>query len=124
MMMSAELEKLIEDLETRTDLTAADLDGVALAMSTMRPDVVPDHARTARRIDHTDGAMLLADLAFPNWTVNVHGQANDRDGHWRCTLREGDARDNDRWIGAGRSPILSQAILAALLRLMDETRTR
>jgi hypothetical protein len=122
-MSDAELDVLIDRLETRNDLTAGDMAAVALALGHLRPDVVTDPSATARVIDDTDGAMHVADLAYPNWSVAVHGRANDRDGHWRCTLREGDVRDSDRVIGSGHSPVLSQAVLAALLRLADLTRS-
>jgi hypothetical protein len=122
-MRDIELDVLIERLETRNDLTVGDMSAVALALSYLRPDVVTDPTATARMLDHTDGAMHVADLAYPNWSVAVHGRANDRDGHWRCTVREGEVSDNDRVIGSGRSPVLSQAVLAALLRLADLTRS-
>ncbi len=72
---------------------------------------------TPQHISTTDGAMHVADDAYPNWSVHIRGRANDRDGHWHCTLRENDSRDNDAVIGLGRSPVLAQAILAAVLRL-------
>ena len=81
------------------------------------PDAVPAAEHAAQTISTTDGAMLVADKAYPNWTVHIHGQANDKDGHWRCTLRETDGRDNDMAIGVGRSPDLAQSILAAMIRL-------
>ena len=115
-MKEPELEILINDLETRGDMTLADYDGVVHALTFLLPKT-PLHNINAARIGSVEGALLVADEAYPNWAVNIHGQANDRDGHWRCTLRENDSRDDDAVIGAGRSPILSQAILAALLRL-------
>ncbi|WP_299649259.1 hypothetical protein [uncultured Tateyamaria sp.] len=115
-MRDPELDILIEALETRSDLSIADLDGVYNALTFLLPGRVPETAN-AQQISTADGAMLIADGAFPNWVVHIQGQANDRDGHWRCTLRESDARDNDAVIGRGRSPVLGQAILAAVLRL-------
>lgn len=115
-MEDPELDIIIEELETRSDLSAADFDGVAHALAYLLPDAVPKDA-AAQQISTTDGAMLVADKAYPNWTVHIQGQANDRDGHWRCSLRESDSRDNDRAMGAGRSPVLAQAILAAVIRL-------
>ena len=49
--------------------------------------------------------------------VYIRGRANDRNGHWRCTLREDDSRDNNAAVGVGRSAVLARAILAAVLRL-------
>lgn len=116
-MKDPELDFLINQLETRSDLTVAELDAVIGALDFLLPGTPSQNAAPPQRIGTTDGAMLIADEAYPNWTVNIHGRANDRDGHWHCTLRESDARDNDAAIGSGRAPVLAQAILAATLRL-------
>ena len=115
-MKDPELELLVDELERRTDLTVADYDGVQHALAYLLSDVMSGDGPT-QDISTTDGAVLVVDQAYPNWIVNIHGRANDKDGHWRCTLRENDARDNDAAIGTGRSPVLAQAILAAILRL-------
>ena len=116
-MKDPELDIIIDELENRADLTMADFDGVAHALAFLMPDATAHTPITAQSIATTDGAILIADEAFPNWAVHIHGRANDRDGHWRCALRETDSRDNDAAIGAGRSPVLAQAILACVLRL-------
>lgn len=116
-MKDPELDVLIDELETRSDLTVADFDGVARAVAFLLPAVAQSEQNLSERIGATDTAMHVADQAFPNWSVHIHGRANDKDGHWHCTLRENDQRDNDTVIGSGRSPVLSQAILAATLRL-------
>ena len=116
-MKDPELDVLLDELETRTDLTVADFDGVARGLTFLLPEVAGSEQNLAERIGTTDTAMHIADQAFPNWAVHIHGRANDKDGHWRCTLRETDGRDNDAAIGSGRSPVLSQAILAATMRL-------
>lgn len=113
-MKDPELELLIKELETTRDMSIADFDGVIHALAFLRPDV---ETPTAEQIGTSDHAMLVADDAFPNWSVHIRGQANDRDGHWHCTLRESDSRDSDAAIGTGRAPVLGQAILAAVLRL-------
>lgn len=116
MTKDKELDLLIEELETRGPMPLADFEGVLNALRFVLPDAVatgtrPDALATA------DGALLVAGQAFPNWVVRLHGRANDRNGQWRCTLRRDDSRDNDEAIGVGRSPVLAQAILAAVLRL-------
>lgn len=116
-MKDPELDLLIDQLETRSDLTIAEFDAVIGALDFLLPGKAPKNATTPQRIETSDGAMLIADAAYPNWTVHIHGRANDRDGHWRCVLRESDTRDSDAAIGSGRSPVLAQAILAATLRL-------
>jgi hypothetical protein len=115
-MKDPELDLLIDRLETQGDLAVAEFDGAVHALDFLLPGKVPAGA-TAERISTTDGILQVADDAYPNWAVHIHGRANDHDGHWRCTLRESESRDNDAAIGAGRSPVLAQAILAAVLRL-------
>ena len=112
-----ELSILIEELETRSDLSVADFDGVARGLSFLFSDRESLANLTANDVSGAEHAIHIADLAFPNWSVNIHGRANEKDGNWRCSLRESDARDNDAVIGIGGSPVLSQAILAATMRL-------
>lgn len=113
-MKDPELDILIKELETARDMSIAEFDGVLHALAFLLPKVT---LPTAESIATTDQAMLIADAAFPNWSVHIRGRANDRDGHWHCTLRENDSRDSDAVIGIGRSPVLGQAILAAVIRL-------
>lgn len=116
-MKDPELDVLINELETNREMSVAEYDGVVRALTFLLPNSVhPDHI-AADRIGTTDQAILIADDAFPNWAVHIRGRANDSDGHWRCTLRENENRDSDAAIGAGKSPVLAQAVLAALLRL-------
>lgn len=116
MIQDKELDILIAELETRADMPLADFEGVLNALRFVLPketlpDIRPETLAT------TDGALLVADDAYPNWAVRIQGRANDLDGHWRCTLRRDDSRDNDEAIGFGQSPVLAQAILASVLRL-------
>lgn len=115
-MKDPELDILIEELETRGDMPAADFDGVLHALQFLLPGGVPEHVSVDRMLT-TDGALIVADGAYPNWAIQIHGRANDKDGHWRCTLRENALRDSDEVMGVGRSPVLAQALLAAVLRL-------
>lgn len=115
-MKDPELDILIEELETRADMPVADFSGVVHALHFLLPAKVDDKSMP-QQIATADGALLIADAAYPNWSVNIHGRTNDRNGHWRVTLRESDIRDNDGALGVGRSPVLAQAILAAVLRL-------
>lgn len=113
-MKDPELDILIKELETDRDMSIADFDGVAHAIGFLLPDVALPGADL---LGTTDQAILIADDAYPNWSIHIRGRANDADGHWRCTLRESDSRDSDAAIGTGRSPVLGQAMLAAVIRL-------
>lgn len=112
-----ELELLLNSLESRNDLSVAELDGVAHALAFLLKDRFDMSKGTAERLASVEEAVHIADDAYPNWVFSIHGRANDKDGHWRCTLRESDTFDKDLIIGSGRSPVLSQAILAAVMRL-------
>jgi hypothetical protein len=113
-MKDPELDILIKELETERAMSVADFDGIVHALGFLLP-AIP--LLGADRIGTTDQAILIADGAYPNWSIHLRGRANDADGHWRCTLRESDSRDSDAAIGTGRSPVLGQAILAAVFRL-------
>lgn len=112
-----QLKIVIDMLESQKNLTVADFDEVVQALHHVLPDEVAVGIGLAERLNHTDDAMLIADHAFPNWSVHIRGRTNEKDGHWRCTMRENDSRDSDAYIGSGKSPVLSQAILAAVMRL-------
>jgi hypothetical protein len=122
-MDDAELKLVLDQLESSRDMTLADLDGVAHALAYLVPKLA-GKGLAAQAIATTDGVMQLVDDIYPNWTVHVHGRANDRDGHWRCTLRENDSRDDDAVIGTGRAPVLSQAVLAALLTVTKDLKAK
>lgn len=115
-MKDPELDLLIKDLESRADMTIAEMDGVMHALAFLLPGKMPKSV-TVDHIGTADGAVLVVDSAYPNGSVHIHSRADDHAGHWRCTLRENESRDNDAAIGSGRSAVLAQAVLAALLRL-------
>ena len=116
-MKDPEIYVLIDELEKRSDLTVADFDGIARGLACLLPEAVGSDEQLANRLENAEMAIHIADQAFPNWAVHIHGRANDKDGHWHCSLRENETRDNDAAIGSGRSPVLAQAILAATMRL-------
>ncbi|UWQ35345.1 hypothetical protein K3555_22725 (plasmid) [Leisingera sp. M527] len=116
-MQDPELEILIDRLENEADLTLAEFGGVLHALAYLLPGAAPDDEQAAQHIGTADGAMHVADAAFPDWDVHIRGRAYGKHGRWHCTLRENDNLDNDAAIGLGKSPVLGQAILAAVLRL-------
>ena len=116
-MKDQELQTLIDELETRSDLGPADYDGVGHALVFLLPEVADETKNLMEAVSSADGAIHVVDQAYPNWSIHIRGRANDKDGHWNCTLREGGMRDNDDVMGAGRSPVLAHAIIAAVFRL-------
>lgn len=116
-MKDRELEILIEQLEQRDDLSSADYDGIVKALHYLLPDRFASARDLDRHVDTLDGALRCVSQAYPQWTVDIHGTAGAKGGHWRCTLREGDTADNDAAIGSGHASEPSRAVLAALFRL-------
>ncbi|UWQ14231.1 hypothetical protein K3556_15185 [Aliiroseovarius sp. M344] len=67
----------------------------------------------------TDEVIHLIDEALPEWSIKLTGRASNINGHWVCTLRQSEVRDNDEVIGIGQSAVLAHALLAALLKVID-----
>lgn len=116
-MKDPELDVLIKELETQNDLTVADFDGIAHGLAYLLPSSVVADEKQAANLSTMEEAMRIADHAFPDWTVQIGGHTNHKDGHWMCLLREIDNDDKEAAIGLGRSPVAAQALLAATLRL-------
>ncbi len=66
--------------------------------------------------------LVLIDHALPGWAVSMTGIANDINGHWTCTLRRSGTQDDDAFIGIGKGPELSNALLGALLKALSQGR--
>ncbi len=71
-----------------------------------------------RDISSTDSVLHLVDQAAPGWSIHLDGKAFEPNGHWRCTLRPSDTRDDDEFIATAKGPRLVNVLVAALLRLM------
>lgn len=69
-------------------------------------------------LDSTDRILGLIYEIRPGWAVSMKGVAALPNGHWRCSLRRSDSRDNDEYLGIGRGPTLPHSLLAALLLVM------
>lgn len=112
-----ELDLLLASLEARHDLSVAELDGVTHALAFLLGDRFDAEHGKPEHLSDTEMVIHIASAAFENGTISIHGRANDRDGHWRCTLSKDETADGDGHTGIGRSPVLSQAILSAILRI-------
>ena len=111
------------------DKSLADLALEVEAALSLRDDLA-DHAITAinkasggksierAALDSTDEVLALIYAIRPGWSVSMKGVARLPNGHWRCTLRRSQERDNDEYLGVGRGPTLSHALLAALLKAL------
>ena len=52
----------------------------------------------------TDALLHAIDLIVPSWSIHLRGSALEPDGHWQCTLRRSEDRDNDEFVGTGKGP--------------------
>lgn len=69
-------------------------------------------------VGSADAVLLLIDHAFPGWAIAMHGTASEKHGNWTCTLRRSDLHDSDAYVGVGRGPKLSNALIGALLKAL------
>lgn len=65
----------------------------------------------------TDALLALVQAALPGWHYKIHGRARPS-GAWSCSLRRSDVLDDDEILGTGDADSLSQALLAAILRIV------
>jgi hypothetical protein len=70
--------------------------------------------------DPTDAALRLVDRCLPGWSIVLHGTATEPDGHWRCTLRRSESRDDDAVIGHGAAPGVGLSLLRALVSVSTQ----
>lgn len=114
--MDEKLAMLCRDLEA----------SLALEDSLADRALVELHRLTGKKIAKeklasTDSLLGLIGEFKPGWHVSVQGIAHSPNGHWRCTLRKSDMRDDDATIGIGHSPNLPHAMLASLLKALALT---
>lgn len=72
----------------------------------------------AGALGSVDSVMLLVDHALPGWAVKMSGVASENNGHWMCSLRQSEVRDSDAFLGLGNGPVLSNALISALLKAL------
>lgn len=111
-------KETVKRLQERAE-QAQDLDEGLLheAAETLREVFSKAPAHPEALSEPTEAVLHLIDRCLPGWTITLHGQATEPSGHWHCTLRESDNRDNDTVIGSGRAPTISLALLRALLKV-------
>ena len=112
----------LNDVARRIE-AAADLDTATarLALEQMEKSLTRIGSKPQgnwRDISSTDSVLHLVDQAAPGWSIHLDGKAFEPNGHWRCTLRPSDMRDDDEFIATAKGPRLVNVLVAALLRLM------
>ena len=63
-----------------------------------------------------DAVIELVNHAFPGWAISMHGTASPGHGHWTVTLKPSDVQDSAEYLGVGRGPKLSNALIGAFLK--------
>lgn len=108
-------KETVSTLRTRAQ-AAEDLDEALLhdAAEVLREVFPGAPAHPELLSDPVEAVLHVIDRCLPGWTISLKGRAAEPDGHWHCSLREGDM-DNDRVIGSGDAPTVSLALLRALL---------
>ncbi|MCV2869884.1 hypothetical protein OEW28_14720 [Defluviimonas sp. WL0002] len=112
------MDELLSDLahsieaSLAIDAALADRTIAQLHRSTGAPQLERSHLESSERL-----LALIYELR-PGWTVSVKGVARFPNGHWRCTLRQSELRDNDEFVGVGSGPTMAHAMLVAMLKVL------
>jgi hypothetical protein len=116
--MAAEMEDLIRQLEMAEGADAAKLQDALDVLSKYYAQTGTVSVFTLDDINSTDATLHLISTIFPGWSVQIAGNALEPNGHYHCTLRRSAARDDDEFVGIGRSAVLSRALLISLLHVV------
>jgi hypothetical protein len=111
-------EELAEKVEAKMTLTGSLAQDVAEAINYHLPENASGMMVKAADLSSTDYVLHLIDTVTPGWTIRLRGKAMERDGHWQCSLRPTDARDEAEFIGHAHGPDLSNSLVGALLRVL------
>jgi hypothetical protein len=117
-MVSENLNDLARRIEAAADVDAA-TSSLALEQvekSLTRIGIKPQG--DWKDLSSTDHVLHLVDQAAPGWSIHLDGKAFEPNGHWRCTLRPSDMRDDDEFIATAKGPRLVNVLVAAFLRLL------
>ncbi len=91
---------------------------VAACFSQFMPATGTQGAVVAADLQSSDQVLHLIDALAPGWSIRLKGKAFEPDGHWSCTLRPSETRDEDEFIGHAKGPHLANAMIGALLRVL------
>lgn len=111
-------EELAEKVEAKTTLTGPLAGEVADTINGFLDETPAGEVVKAADLSSTDYVLHLIDKVTPGWTIRLKGKALEPDGHWQCSLRPSDGRDEAEFIGHAHGPDLSNALVGALLRVL------
>jgi hypothetical protein len=121
---SSQFEDLARKVEAQATLSgqlAAEVaDAINAFMSTQSdtPLQAASDAVTAADFGSTHQILHLVDRVTPGWTIVLRGKALEPDGHWTCSLRPSESRDDAEVIGHAQGPELSKTLVVALLHVL------
>ena len=118
-MRKEEIHGLADRLERDEALDADARVRVAALIGEAFPDRPLWRSAQDEALASTDGMLNLLAEAFPSWSVHITGHSATVTGRWTCTIRETGVRDDDELIGVGKAGTLSNAVAAALLKVIE-----
>jgi hypothetical protein len=116
-MGGTELTALAERIESGPEVDAGLTADAIESLKAAFPEATQALRRDCPLLTSTDEALHVVHAIVPAWDISIKGVAVEPHGHWRCSLRESSALDEDTVIGIGRAPSLPRALIAALLRI-------
>lgn len=117
-LTSLMFEELAEKVERNVTLTSELAVEVAEAINGFTPETPLNDPVIAADLASTDYVLHLIDKLTPGWTILLKGKAFEKDGHWGCSIRPSETRDEAEFIGHAHGPDLSNALIGALLRVI------
>lgn len=115
--MNEELAKLAHEIESAFELSDGLVERTRAALGGLLPSA-PD----SFDFESTDKVLNLVHECLPGWAIHIKGTATSPNGHWHCSLRRSEIRDNDPFVGIGQGPTLSHALLAAVVGALAQSR--
>mgnify|MGYP001822861950 FL=1 len=114
--MNKELSNLAREIEAAFELSENLTERARNALKeTLRtPPTVSD-------FHSTDRVLKMVQECLPGWAIHIKGTATSPNGHWHCSLRKSEIRDNDSYVGIGQGPTLPHAVLAAVIGALAQS---
>lgn len=114
--MNEELANLAHDIESAFELSDS---LVERARNALKGNV--QATPTESDFHSTDRVLKMVQDCLPGWAIHITGTATTPNGHWHCSLRQSDIRDNDAYVGIGKGPTLPHALLAAVIGALAQS---
>lgn len=118
-MTKEELRTLGSRLEAGDALARAEEDRIIEVIGSAFGD--PPELRNvhADALGSTDAVLSIVAEVLPSWSIHITGHSASARGRWTCTIRETGVRDDDELIGVGKAGVLSHAVTAAILKIIQ-----